>query len=158
MTQTAEMKAEGVARTVDREITVGLCSRNRKETLKLVLESLADQSIHPDPESTRWRHALLECTKKFLINQLRLRVAELFPPAQLLLKSAPLLVWIREFRKCICQLAPGDKCFKSLRETTLYAGRNLWVSMHPGQRRYLSRVVGHNSRCPANQQRPHEPS
>jgi glycosyltransferase involved in cell wall biosynthesis len=42
------MKAEGVARTVDREITVGLCSRNRKETLKLVLESLADQSIHPD--------------------------------------------------------------------------------------------------------------
>ncbi|MCA9781575.1 MAG: glycosyltransferase family 2 protein, partial [Candidatus Eremiobacteraeota bacterium] len=48
MTQTAEMKAEGVARTVDREITVGLCSRNRKETLKLVLESLADQSIHPD--------------------------------------------------------------------------------------------------------------
>ena len=48
MTQTAEMKPEGVARTVDREITVGLCSRNRKETLKLVLESLADQSIHPD--------------------------------------------------------------------------------------------------------------
>ena len=42
------MKPEGVARTVDREITVGLCSRNRKETLKLVLESLADQSIHPD--------------------------------------------------------------------------------------------------------------
>ena len=42
------MKSEGVARTVDREITVGLCSRNRKETLKLVLESLADQSIHPD--------------------------------------------------------------------------------------------------------------
>ena len=48
MTQTAEMRAEGVSRTVDREITVGLCSRNRKETLKLVLESLGDQSIHPD--------------------------------------------------------------------------------------------------------------
>lgn len=35
-------------RDVDREITVGLCSRNRKGTLKLVLESLADQSIHPE--------------------------------------------------------------------------------------------------------------
>ena len=33
---------------VDREITVGLCSRNRKETLKQVLLSLAEQSIHPD--------------------------------------------------------------------------------------------------------------
>ncbi len=32
----------------DRELTVGLCSRNRKGTLKLVLESLAQQSIHPD--------------------------------------------------------------------------------------------------------------
>jgi glycosyltransferase involved in cell wall biosynthesis len=48
LSKTAEMKAEGVARVVDRELTVGLCSRNRKETLKLVLESLADQSIHPD--------------------------------------------------------------------------------------------------------------
>ena len=48
MSKTAEMKAEGVSRVVDRELTVGLCSRNRKETLRLVLESLADQSIHPD--------------------------------------------------------------------------------------------------------------
>lgn len=32
----------------DREITVGLCSRNRKETLRQVLLTLADQSIHPD--------------------------------------------------------------------------------------------------------------
>jgi glycosyltransferase involved in cell wall biosynthesis len=32
----------------DREITVGLCSRNRKETLRKVLLTLADQSIHPD--------------------------------------------------------------------------------------------------------------
>lgn len=48
MTKTAEMKPEGVTRLVDRELTVGLCSRNRKETLQLVLESLADQSIHPD--------------------------------------------------------------------------------------------------------------
>lgn len=37
-----------VANTVDREITVGLCSRNRKETLKAVLLTLANQSIHPD--------------------------------------------------------------------------------------------------------------
>lgn len=35
-------------REVDREITVGICSRNRKETLQVVLESLADQSLHPD--------------------------------------------------------------------------------------------------------------
>lgn len=48
VSKTAEMRAEGVSRVVDRELTVGLCSRNRKETLKLVLESLADQSIHPD--------------------------------------------------------------------------------------------------------------
>lgn len=32
----------------DREITVNLCSRNRKETLEKVLRTLADQSIHPD--------------------------------------------------------------------------------------------------------------
>lgn len=32
----------------DREITVNLCSRNRKETLRKVLETLAQQSIHPD--------------------------------------------------------------------------------------------------------------
>ncbi len=36
------------ARVVDRELTVGLCSRNRKGTLKLVLESLAKQSLHPE--------------------------------------------------------------------------------------------------------------
>lgn len=36
------------APAVDREITVGLCSRNRKETLKAVLLTLANQSIHPD--------------------------------------------------------------------------------------------------------------
>lgn len=48
MSRTAEINPEGAVRTVDREITVGLCSRNRKETLKSVLESLADQSIHPD--------------------------------------------------------------------------------------------------------------
>jgi GT2 family glycosyltransferase len=48
LSKTAEMKAEGVSRVVDRELTVGLCSRNRKETLRLVLESLAEQSIHPD--------------------------------------------------------------------------------------------------------------
>lgn len=35
-------------RVVDREITVGLCSRNRHATLRLVLNSLANQSIHPD--------------------------------------------------------------------------------------------------------------
>lgn len=35
-------------RIADREITVGLCSRNRKETLRQVLLTLADQSIHPD--------------------------------------------------------------------------------------------------------------
>jgi GT2 family glycosyltransferase len=34
--------------TNDREITVGLCSRNRKETLREVLLTLANQSIHPD--------------------------------------------------------------------------------------------------------------
>jgi len=48
LTQTAEIKPGATSRTVDREITVGLCSRNRKDTLKLVLESLGDQSIHPD--------------------------------------------------------------------------------------------------------------
>lgn len=48
MTQTAEVDPTGAGRLVDRELTVGLCSRNRKETLKLVLESLANQSIHPD--------------------------------------------------------------------------------------------------------------
>lgn len=36
------------APVVDREITVNLCSRNRKETLRKVLETLAEQSIHPD--------------------------------------------------------------------------------------------------------------
>ena len=35
-------------RVYDREITVGLCSRNRKETLREVLLSLSDQSIHAD--------------------------------------------------------------------------------------------------------------
>ncbi len=39
--------ADGTLET-DREITVGLCSRNRKETLRQVLLTLADQSIHPD--------------------------------------------------------------------------------------------------------------
>ncbi len=48
MNKTAEVEPSGASRIVDREITVGLCSRNRKETLKLVLESLAEQSIHPD--------------------------------------------------------------------------------------------------------------
>lgn len=33
--------------SLDREISVGLCSRNRKETLKAVLLSLGNQSIHP---------------------------------------------------------------------------------------------------------------
>lgn len=48
MSNTAEMEPSGLDRVVDRELSVGLCSRNRKETLKLVLESLADQSLHPD--------------------------------------------------------------------------------------------------------------
>jgi GT2 family glycosyltransferase len=48
VSHTAEVEPTGATRTVDRELTVGLCSRNRKGTLKLVLESLADQSIHPD--------------------------------------------------------------------------------------------------------------
>ncbi len=48
MSHTAEVEPSGVTRIFDRELTVGLCSRNRKETLKVVLESLADQSIHPD--------------------------------------------------------------------------------------------------------------
>lgn len=34
--------------TTDREITVGLCSRNRKDTLREVLLTLSNQSIHPD--------------------------------------------------------------------------------------------------------------
>lgn len=48
MTLSAEVEPSGATRVADRELTVGLCSRNRKETLKLVLESLADQSVHPD--------------------------------------------------------------------------------------------------------------
>lgn len=48
LSKTAEIEPEGVARVVDRELTVGLCSRNRKDTLQVVLESLGEQSIHPD--------------------------------------------------------------------------------------------------------------
>lgn len=48
MSNTAEADPAGAVRVTDRELTVGLCSRNRKETLKLVLESLANQSIHAD--------------------------------------------------------------------------------------------------------------
>lgn len=48
MSLSAEVDPTGATRVADRELTVGLCSRNRKETLKLVLESLAEQSVHPD--------------------------------------------------------------------------------------------------------------
>jgi GT2 family glycosyltransferase len=43
-----QMPARQAPCTADREITVGLCSRNRKDTLKQVLLTLANQSIHPD--------------------------------------------------------------------------------------------------------------
>ena len=48
MSNTAENDPSGAGRITDREISVGICSRNRKGTLKLVLESLADQSIHSE--------------------------------------------------------------------------------------------------------------
>jgi hypothetical protein len=49
MTPTEQQLEPGLAPalTTDRDITVGLCSRNRKETLRQVLLTLADQSISP---------------------------------------------------------------------------------------------------------------
>ncbi len=46
--ESPKMSPESETPVADREITVGLCSRNRKETLRQVLLTLADQSIHPD--------------------------------------------------------------------------------------------------------------